>query len=378
MARLILPYQSVYDLNGDPISGAKMYFYESGTITPKDTYADDGLTVENTNPVIANSQGQFGPIFLSGNYSCQLTDSADVIQPDYPAEIEAASDTSSTVLLTGNQTIAGVKTFTDKLAVKSDEVIIELEENDASANNRITQLVADEEKFTLRFSNDSRDTFRDIFTVSSSGNNTQCNLTTSFSKGADIASAASLILGTDGNYFDVTGTVAVTGIGAVNVGTVIKLHFNESVLIENDPVNLILPGGQDLTTSAGSSEVEFVEYTTGGWRLTNYSAFISDATTVQTKVIEIGDWDMDSTSSVTIAHGLTYANIRTVQASIIHDDDPLTSILNGVQTGGGLGGDTTWDTNNINLSRVAGGNFDNSAYNATSFNRGWITIVYAI
>ncbi len=170
MARLILPYQSVYDLNGDPISGAKMYFYGSGTTTPKDTYADSTLVTPNTNPVIADSQGQFGPIFLSGNYSCKLTDSNDVTQPDYPAEIESSVDTSSTVLLTGNQTVAGVKTFTDKLAVKSDEATIELEENDASADNRITQLVVNGEKFTLRFSNDSRDTFRDIFTVSASGN----------------------------------------------------------------------------------------------------------------------------------------------------------------------------------------------------------------
>ena len=97
MARLILPYQRVEDLNGHPLPGAKMYFYESQTVTPKDTYSDEALTVPNTNPVIADSQGQFGDIFLSGAYSVKLDDADDVTQPDYPAEIAALLDTSAAV-----------------------------------------------------------------------------------------------------------------------------------------------------------------------------------------------------------------------------------------------------------------------------------------
>ena len=170
MARLILPYQSVYDLNGHPLPGAKMYFYESGTVTPKDTYSDEALTTPNTNPVIADSQGQFGDIFLSGAYSCKLTDADDVTQPDYPAEIAAGLDTASAVLLTGDQTWAGEKTATDKIAVKMDTPIYELEENDAAANNRLYQIIAESGKYILRLSNDARDSFTNFMEVSRTDN----------------------------------------------------------------------------------------------------------------------------------------------------------------------------------------------------------------
>lgn len=170
MARLILPYQRVEDLNGHPLPGAKMYFYESGTVNLKDTYSDEALTTENTNPVIADSQGQFGDIFLSGGYSVKLDDADDVTQPDYPAEIAALLDTSAAVLLTGAQTIAGVKTFTDRLAVKADTPTVELEENDGSANNRLWQFVAIAEQFIFRLTNDARDTFTSIFTVDRTDN----------------------------------------------------------------------------------------------------------------------------------------------------------------------------------------------------------------
>ena len=86
MSRFILPYESVYDLNGKPLDGAKLYFYKTGTNTPKDSYSDSAFTTANANPVIADSQGTFGDIFLSGEYRVTLKDKNDVIQPNYPAD----------------------------------------------------------------------------------------------------------------------------------------------------------------------------------------------------------------------------------------------------------------------------------------------------
>ena len=64
---------------GTPLSGAKLYFYESGTSTPKNTYSDSGLTTPNANPVVADSAGRFADIFFtSGNYKVVLTTSAGV------------------------------------------------------------------------------------------------------------------------------------------------------------------------------------------------------------------------------------------------------------------------------------------------------------
>jgi hypothetical protein len=52
------------DANGDPMAGAKLEFFESGTSTPLDTYADVALTTPNANPVVADAGGLFGPIYF--------------------------------------------------------------------------------------------------------------------------------------------------------------------------------------------------------------------------------------------------------------------------------------------------------------------------
>lgn len=72
-------------------------------------------------------------------------------------------------------------------------------------------------------------------------------------KGADVASAAALPLGNDGNYFDVTGAVGITSIvqmavggAAVQAGTVAKLHFDSAPLITHHGTNLILPGAVNI------------------------------------------------------------------------------------------------------------------------------------
>jgi len=89
------------------------------------------------------------------------------------------------------------------------------------------------------------------------------------SKGADIASATALTLGTDGNYFDVTGTTAITSIGSVGIGTVVTLHFDGALTLTYNATDLILPGADDVTTAAGD-EFTFVEYASGDWRCIGY------------------------------------------------------------------------------------------------------------
>lgn len=93
--------------------------------------------------------------------------------------------------------------------------------------------------------------------------------TQKWAKGADVASAAALTLGDDGNYFDVTGTTAITSIATVGVGTVIKLHFDGALTLTHHSTDLVLPGGANITTAAGD-EAEFVEYASGDWRCTTY------------------------------------------------------------------------------------------------------------
>lgn len=61
-----------------PASGAKLNFFETGTSTPKDTFTDSGAGTPNANPVIADSNGVFPDIFISGTYKVILTDKNDI------------------------------------------------------------------------------------------------------------------------------------------------------------------------------------------------------------------------------------------------------------------------------------------------------------
>jgi hypothetical protein len=66
----------LFDNNGDPLNGGKVYFYEVGTSTPKDTYSDADLTTANPNPVTLDSAGR-ADIFLSDDYKVIVKDSSD-------------------------------------------------------------------------------------------------------------------------------------------------------------------------------------------------------------------------------------------------------------------------------------------------------------
>lgn len=79
-----------------------------------------------------------------------------------------------------------------------------------------------------------------------------------WAKGADIASATTLALGTDGNYFDVTGTTAITGITAP-AGLLFMLQFDGALTLTHHATNLSLPGGANITTAAGDRAICFAE-----------------------------------------------------------------------------------------------------------------------
>jgi len=128
---------------------------------------------------------------------------------------------------------------------------------------------------------------------------------------------------------------------------------------------VISPGG-------ASAPIEAVSFpgSTGGIKTDNVA--------LKTKVIDIGDWNMDASATKSVTHGLTQTKIRAVSAMIRSDSDtsylPLNCtsstdvIAGGVDTGGISG---------IILRRTAGGRFDNTSYDtASSYNRGWITITY--
>jgi hypothetical protein len=109
-----------------------------------------------------------------------------------------------------------------------------------------------------------------------------------------------------------------------------------------------------------------------GWQL--YEALKGVFGGTRKKVIPIGTWNMDTTASVAVAHGVTLANIRSVSFVII--DDAGTFVTNGLNpvsfaTDASLLADAT----NITLARRSGGVYDDAAYDGSG-NRGYIVIDY--
>ena len=67
-----------FDASGDPLVNGKIYFYESGTTTPKTTFADINSEIPNTNPVLLDASGRQPNIFFEGVAKATLTNNNDV------------------------------------------------------------------------------------------------------------------------------------------------------------------------------------------------------------------------------------------------------------------------------------------------------------
>lgn len=73
--RLIIPNPQFVDGTGLPYAGGKLQFSATGTSTPQNTFSDSALTIANANPIILDSAGRAGSVFLSNlAYKVQLFD----------------------------------------------------------------------------------------------------------------------------------------------------------------------------------------------------------------------------------------------------------------------------------------------------------------
>jgi hypothetical protein len=83
-SRYVTPYdQYIYgtdrgQLEGLPIAGGLLHFYAGGTSTPQPTYNDTNLTIPNPNPIILDSAGNPGSVFLTGGVVYRVV----LIDPD--------------------------------------------------------------------------------------------------------------------------------------------------------------------------------------------------------------------------------------------------------------------------------------------------------
>ncbi len=141
-------------------------------------------------------------------------------------------------------------------------------------------------------------------------------------KGADVASTTGVMtLGDDGDYFEITGTNAITGIAALGIGRRVTLHFVAAATLTHHSTNLVLPGAGNIVTAAGD-EFTFVEYAIADWRCISYA--LASGAAVSTA----GEF----AAAIEIVFGAAVPSGWTQTA----DNDRILRVVNGA--GGGTGG----------------------------------------
>lgn len=120
-------------VNGVPLAGAKLFFYQTGTTTEITVYQDDDLLTPHANPVVADASGIFAPIYVSdATFKTVLKTSADVtvqtVDPVYMARLAIA--TTDNAVLRADGTTGGIQGSTVTISDAGD---VTLASTDAGA-----------------------------------------------------------------------------------------------------------------------------------------------------------------------------------------------------------------------------------------------------
>jgi hypothetical protein len=106
-------------------------------------------------------------------------------------------------------------------------------------------------------------------------------------------------------------------------------------------------------------------------------------------IVDIGEWDMDSNefkfvdivTPLSVSVAFLYPKIRSISVSIFKDSGVESTVYTSdLRTSGNFYFNVSDGANSgvLTLQRSASGGFDNSSYNATSYNRGKILITYEV
>ena len=96
---------------------------------------------------------------------------------------------------------------------------------------------------------------------------------------------------------------------------------------------------------------------------------------IHRKKIDIGDWNMDALEQTQVAHGLTLSKIVNVSGTITDDAGTYRYILVGYYPTAPVY-ILAVDASYVYLKRQIGGAFDQTSYDSTGYNRGYIIVEY--
>ena len=260
--------------------------------------------------------------------------------------------------------------------IKGDTPYLSIEDIDASANEKIWRHNVSGSTYQFQMVDDTNSSRFVWSIVRQSGiDNPTMVLNTEWldvrgtlalSKGGDLASATTLLLDNDGNYFDVTGTTDIEAIASdagvsVPTGTQITLQFDGVLDLIHDGVGLVLPGGANITTTAGDVGI-FVEYHTARWKCVSWQSSLvgaggdvtgpAGATATSVPRFDASGKVLDE-STMTIADTTGIVTLGGTSKSIIPDTDGVGNIGNNTNAF-----DEGWFTGDVYVGRLIAGGGD--------------------
>jgi hypothetical protein len=187
----------------------------------------------------------------------------------------------------------------------------------------------------------------------------------------------------EGTSLDINGTTNISDTLTLSKGSgsaLIVSSGGNSVFNAGGTVTFngtINDGSNNLTATFAEINSSLDGNTATASEITNAAAGIG-VTIPRQKVIEIGDWNMDSTAYVEVAHGLTLSKIIGVRGMIRDDTDALKLRIGSLSPSSGFpeSSISDIDATNIKVERLGGGYFDSTGFDSTSFNRGWLIVDY--
>jgi hypothetical protein len=278
------PVQKFFDNNGQPLANGLLTTYAGGTNTPIATYVDSTGTTTNTNPIVLNARGE-ASIWLLPNvaYKYVLTDSAGNQIPGYPVDniVNAALVSLYGGVDTGVAN-AYILNFSSPVAPNTNgQVIFWIPSNSNTGPSTINvngagvQAILNPNGTPLGANQLIANQFASIISINGTwqlygGSGVGVNIGT-FGAEAPLTAATTTDLGSvPGHNVQIVGTTTITSFGtSAQVVAPIYIGRFSSTLILTNSASLILPGGNNITTTNGDAFI--AEYMgSGNWRVLIY------------------------------------------------------------------------------------------------------------
>jgi len=154
-----------------------------------------------------------------------------------------------------------------------------------------------------------------------------------------------------------------TGASTINVNS-LGVKDIKSIDGTTDPIPAIIKSGVGIEMFYDSGNDAFI-----------ISSFITGIIRLS---VEMGDWNMDTTSLIQVTHNLDPAKFRSISAIIRNDASTFSYDISGDASDSNIDGYKRVGATALFAERVSGGFFDATSFNDTPFNRGFWTFDYEI